>query len=400
MPTLPKTWYITFMKTIDCVKELLPLGGEGHIICGASDVLPDALVSVYKEKIQLVYLDPPFCTGRSFSAGAKESGRTLAYSDRFPFDEYMSLMRSVLTACRELLAPDGSIYLHIDYRMSAHMRLLLDEIFGADRFINEIIWAYNSGGRAKSHFPRKHDTIFLYGRSPKPYFNLEALGTPRGALRRNNMKRGIDPDGRVFYSIFTSGKLYKYYEDDPVYPSDVWNDIEHLHQRDKERLNYPTQKPEALLERIISASSREGDFVLDLFSGSGVTAAAAHKLNRRWFACDISPIAVATLRLRLIRDAHGKHDAEKHGALFEYAPPSNELVRSVRVTREDSRVTVESDERNLQQLSSGRVENGVFIPTDFAINPSGTNSLTVNTDADSAALHLFTNDGKRVVVEI
>ena len=113
------------------------------------------------------------------------------------------------------------------------------------------------------------------------------------------MKRGVDPDGRAFSSITSAGKTYRYYEDEGVIPSDVWTDLSHLHQRDPERLGYPTQKPAALLERIIRASSAEGDTVLDAYCGSGTTLAVAQKFGRRWIGIDLSPAAIELTRVRL-----------------------------------------------------------------------------------------------------
>ena len=149
--------------------------------------------------------------------------------------KYLQIMRTVLRGAYEILSNEGSIYVHIDYRMSAKIRGILDKIFGESNFQNEIIWAYNSGGRAKHFFPRKHDNIWFI-RSKRAYFNIEAVGKPRGTIKRNNMKRSVDTDGRVF-SIKSNGKLYKYYEDDLIYPTDVWTDIGHLQQKDSERVN-------------------------------------------------------------------------------------------------------------------------------------------------------------------
>ena len=217
-----------------------------------------------------------------------------------PEADYLKWMRNILTGCHALLSPSGSLYLHIDWRMSAKLRLMLDDIFGADNFMDEIIWSYKSGGRATRFFPRKHDTILFYRKSSRVFFNIAAVGQPRGPEPRNHMKQFVDQEGRRCFSIRSRGKLYTYHEDDLVYPTDVWTDIEHLQQKDRERLGYATQKPEALLERIILASSRKGDLVADLFSGSGTTAAVAVKNDRRFLAVDASPLALITLRKRLL----------------------------------------------------------------------------------------------------
>lgn len=283
--------------------EICPVGGPGRFFLGRAEFLAPELTGAYGGKVKLIYMDPPFGTGDAFHIkpmGAKEKLVVPVYLDKLAAADYMAMMRAVLTACRELLAPDGSIYLHIDYRMNAKLRLLMDEIFGEANFLNEIVWTYKSGGRSLKHYARKHDTILFYRKSPAVYFNIAAVGIPRGPQKRNNMKRTVDENGRVCFSIRSGGKTYTYYEDTPIFPSDVWDDIEHMHQRDPERTGFATQKPEALLRRMILASSREGDLVADFFSGSGTTAATASALGRRYLAADSSPAAMGVLRRRLL----------------------------------------------------------------------------------------------------
>lgn len=281
--------------------EILPTGGPGTFLQGRAEQLCEDLVLQYEGKVQLIYLDPPFGTGDTFSVKLSTGKKKLtlpAYSDKLSREDYLAMMRTVLTACHKMLSDEGSLYLHVDYRMSPYLRLMLDEIFGEKNFMNEIIWAYKSGGRSTKHFSRKHDVILFYRKTKAVYFDITAVGIPRGPQKRNNMKRTVDELGRVCFSIRSGGKTYTYYEDTPIFPSDVWDDIEHLHQRDPERTGFGTQKPEALLKRIILASSRPGDLVCDLFSGSGTTAAVAAKQGRRFLAADASPIAMQLLRAR------------------------------------------------------------------------------------------------------
>lgn len=292
-------------------------GAEGRYVRADLEEQAEFLAREYSEKVQLIYMDPPFFTGQSFSfvqpVGEKgyrgdKSYRLVhtAYNDPAAgLDGYLPLMRRALTAAHEMLAPSGSLYLHVDYRASAHLRLLLDEVFGEDNFINEIIWHYRSGGRSVRHFSRKHDTIFLYRKSRDFYFDIESVGKERGETPRNHMKRQVDERGRVYFSILSGGRLYRYYADEKVYPSDVWDDISHLQQRDPERTGYETQKPLALLERIVSVSSRPGDILADLFAGSGTTLAAAQRLKRRWLGVDKSPFALAVARRRLTAHSLG-----------------------------------------------------------------------------------------------
>ena len=284
-----------------CTEEFHPSGGDGSFILAKAEDALDSLLARYEGSVRLICLDPPFCTGESFKmkiGKGKQAQTVVLYEDKLDEADYLAWLKKILTGCHKLLDARGSIYLHLDYRMSHKARLMLDEIFGESNFMNEIIWAYRSGGRATRCYPRKHDTILFYRKSKKVLFNIKAVGSPRGQERRNHMKRFIDEDGRVGFSIRSNGKTYTYYEDSLIYPSDVWSDIEHLQQKDRERTGFLTQKPEALLKRIISASSEPGDLVVDLFSGSGTTAAVATKLKRRFIAVDQSPVACALLRGR------------------------------------------------------------------------------------------------------
>jgi site-specific DNA-methyltransferase (adenine-specific)/adenine-specific DNA-methyltransferase len=284
-----------------CTEELHASGGDGTFYLAKAEDALDALLARYENSVRLIYLDPPFRTGESFKmkiGKGKQAQTVVLYEDKLDEQSYLKWLETILLGCHKLLDARGSIYLHLDYRMSHKARLLLDQIFGESNFMNEIVWAYRSGGRATRCYPRKHDTILFYRKTKKVLFNIKAVGTPRGQERRNHMKRFIDENGRVGFSIRSNGKTYTYYEDSLIYPSDVWSDIEHLQQKDRERTGFLTQKPEALLKRIIAASSEPGDLVLDLFSGSGTTAAAATRLGRRFVAVDQSPVACALLRQR------------------------------------------------------------------------------------------------------
>lgn len=288
---------------LNCLKEVHAVGGPGNFYLGRTEDLLDRLISEYHEKVRLIYLDPPFRTGETFSirlGRGKNAPIVKIFDDKLSDSEYIEWMTSILSACHQMLDNKGSIYVHLDYRMSAKIRIVLDSIFGEDNFMNEIIWTYKSGGRSKKYYPRKHDTILFYRKTKNAYFNINAVGIPRGSARRNHMKRFIDENGKICYSIRSNGKVYKYSEDSLVYPTDVWSDIEHLQQKDRERCGYPTQKPESLLRRIIGASSKENDLVMDLFSGSGTTAAVANKMGRTYVAVDQSPIALSLIRKRLL----------------------------------------------------------------------------------------------------
>ena len=224
-----------------------------------------------------------------------------AYSDKWDDkQQYVDTMRAMLKLARELLSDTGVIFLHVDFRMQAHLRLLMDEIFGENNFLNEIIWTYQTGGRARKYFSRKHDVILFYRKSSSYKFYMENVPISRTDARRNHMKRQIDKDGRVYRTIKSGGKVYKYYDDDPVFPGDVWDDVSHLQQKDPQRTGYDTQKPLKLLERIVLCATKPGDMVCDLTCGSGTTLEAAALNGRSFVGVDMCPLAVQTSRRRLM----------------------------------------------------------------------------------------------------
>ena len=215
-------------------------------------------------------------------------------------EAYLSLLREALTAAHSLLSETGALFLHLDSRMNAYARLICDEIFGESNFINEIIWAYQSGGRAKRHFSRKHDVILFYAKSRALYFDITRVGVPRKDNRSNHMRRTVDESGRPCRTIKAGGKVYTYYDDEPVFPDDVWADVSHLQQKDPQRTGYDTQKPQALLNRIVRCCTRRGDLVADLFCGSGTTLVAASDNECRYLGVDASRHAVSVAHKRLL----------------------------------------------------------------------------------------------------
>lgn len=255
----------------------------------AAAALPDNTFTV-------VYLDPPFNTGRSQRRQSTTSVRSasgtvvgfkgqryerirgdlMAYDDEF--DDYWSFLEPRLAEAWRVLADDGTLYLHLDYREAHYAKVLLDALFGRECFLNEIIWAYDYGAKSKSRWPTKHDTILVYVKSPGGYyFDSDAVD------REPYMAPGLVTPEKV-----ARGKL----------PTDVWwHTI--VSPTGKEKTGYPTQKPEGILRRIIQASSREGDWVLDLFAGSGTTGVVAGALGRRFLLVDESADAVGVIRRRL-----------------------------------------------------------------------------------------------------
>jgi len=270
--------------------------------------------------IKLIYIDPPFDVGADFSMDIEIGDDTftkrpnvleeLAYRDTWGkgADSFISMIYERLIIMRDLLADDGSIYVHCDWRVTAYMRQILDEVFTKNCLINEIIWYFSQGGKGTSYFGKKHNTIWLYGKSANPLFNEKDVRLPFTPHKQDSSgknyggRMGVDENGREYVEKWGTGKkkLYRYYLDEGKLPEDVWTDIQSIQSAAEERVDYPTQKPEALLERIIKASSNENDIVCDFFCGSGTTLAVAEKLNRKWIGSDLGKFAIHTTRKRMI----------------------------------------------------------------------------------------------------
>ncbi|MFQ5423536.1 MAG: DNA-methyltransferase [Phycisphaerae bacterium] len=236
----------------------------------------------------LIYLDPPFFSGRRRRSVRSDAG----FDDSWAGGRkaYLAFMAPRLEACRRLLAAYGTLYVHLDWRISHVVRVELDRLFGSDNFLNEIIWHYRTGGASKRWFGRKHDTILVYARKAGRHrFHVQRGGT----FRTDGLKR--DSHGRSYKST-SKGRLY-FHPDGPIL-TDVW-DMPFLSTVSRERVGWPTQKPVTLLERIIRASSVPGDLVADFFCGSGTTLVAARRLGRRWLGCDVSAEAIGLARRRL-----------------------------------------------------------------------------------------------------
>lgn len=243
--------------------------------------------------IQLIYIDPPFATARDFFGKNGEK----SYTDRLVANEFIEFLHQRLTIMKDLLADTGSIFVHLDHRMSHRVKLLLDEIFGEKNFRNEIIWNYVSGGISDRFFARKHDTIFFYSKTDNYTFN------PQKERTKHYKKHHIMRDDKGEYVWYlrpgVNAKVpngVKTYLD--KYVQDVWN-IPIVNPMATERTGYPTQKPEQLLERIILAASNPKDIVADFFAGSGTTGMVAEKLSRRWIMADKGEHAISVIMKRL-----------------------------------------------------------------------------------------------------
>jgi DNA modification methylase len=263
--------------------------------------------------IKLIYIDPPFDVGADFSMDIEIGDEQftkqpsileeLAYRDTWGrgADSFIAMIYERLSLMKDLLADDGSIFVHCDYRVNPFIRLALDEIFGKTNFLNDIIWMYKFGGRSSTTFARKHDTIFWYGKTDKYFFNKDEVKIPVTSESTTHNYRYTDENGRRYREDRRkSGKIYRYYLDEGKIPEDVWTDIDSLHFELAERLEYPTQKPEELMARIIKTGSKQNDIVADFFCGSGTTLAVAEKLGRKWIGSDLGKFAIHTTRKRMI----------------------------------------------------------------------------------------------------
>lgn len=273
---------------------------EGPNLVVAGDNLP-ILRGLPDQSFQLIYIDPPFNTGKvqsrqslktvrtdapvtgsrvGFQGQTYETvrGKVTAYNDSF--SDYWGFLEPRLEEAWRLLAPTGTLYLHLDYREVHYAKVLLDALFGRDCFLNEIIWAYDYGGRSKRKWPAKHDNILVYVKDQKRYyFDSES----------------VDREPYMAPGLVTPEKAAR-----GKFPTDVWwHTI--VSPTGKEKTGYATQKPEGILRRIVQASSRPGDWVLDFFAGSGTTGAVAGQLERRFVLIDENPEAIAVMRHRFTR---------------------------------------------------------------------------------------------------
>lgn len=256
---------------------------KNKLIC-ADNV--DALRTVEEESIDLIYIDPPFFSNRHYEVVWGDEAEIRSFEDRWEggINVYIDWMRPRVEELYRVLKPIGSFYLHCDWHASHYLKVMVDDVFGKSNFRNEIVWAYRTQGATKKRWSRKHDVLLFYTKSDKWTFNYM---TERSYMQH---KYGF---AKRDFKIDEEGRQYR-----DALMRDVW-EIPALQSATKEKLGYPTQKPEALLERIIKASSNKGDIVLDAFCGCGTTLVVAQKLERRWIGVDISPTAVKVMEKRL-----------------------------------------------------------------------------------------------------
>lgn len=290
-------------------------GWMNKIFWGDNLQVMSHMLKEYRGKIDLVYIDPPFASSADYVKKVKVRKKHVEgdssafeekqYTDIWSNDEYLQFIFERLVLLKELLSEKGTIFLHCDWRVSGYVRLILDEVFGKDNFLNEIIWNYSGGRIGHNFFGRKHDTIFWYAKTyGMQTFNYDEVRQEyaESTLRRNQYKNNGSGERVLDYKPNEEGK----------FPEDVWN-ISIINPFAKERLDYPTQKPERLLEDIIKAASNPDDIVFDCFMGSGTTQAVAMRLGRRFIGADINLGAVQTTTKRLINVASEVDDNKYKG---------------------------------------------------------------------------------------
>ena len=292
------------------------------------ECLSNLLTNGFRGKVDLIYIDPPFDSGADYVRKVELRGtknklegeeqslyEQVQYNDIWKNDSYLQFMYERLILLRELLSDEGSIYLHCDWHKSHHLRFLLDEVFGEENFVNEVVWKYFMGGKSKDFFARKHDTILVYAKNiSECKFNVEF--TERILPYKPNL---IDENSTIktFNAIEKDTAEKRDFYTSLVKMDSVW-EISGVFNLANEYEPYPTQKPEALLERIIKASSNENSIVLDCFMGSGTTQAVAQKLGRKWIGIDCNKGSIQTALKRLQKIANAEGLTAKKNKILHY----------------------------------------------------------------------------------
>jgi len=336
---------------------------QGDNLAAMSHLLSQGM----ERQIQLVYIDPPFCSGADYvrtlrlrgSEGGllgEEIGKQVQYTDHWTEDQYLQFCYERLLLIHQLLADSGSIVLHVDEHMSHMLRCVLDEVFGRENFVNEIVWHYpdNFQGNVRG-LANNHNLLFWYSKSRK--FAANPVRIPLAKPTKRDRRVWSKELGKVVAARDESGKLiYDIYTDKKA--DDVWTigQSSVSKTRSHEYVGYPTQKPEQLLQRIIEATTQTGDLVFDAFAGSGTTACVAQKMGRRWISCDNNPVSIQTLCKRLDRilahQVNPKESAPKGGiSVSEPAQTSVHVLalQDARTSTREGSLVVES-ERTQDQL--------------------------------------------------
>lgn len=257
----------------------------------------ELLKTLQDSSIDLTYIDPPYYSQKNYSTKSKVDNIKRSFTDTFTnLTEYLQILHEKLVEIKRITKPTGSVYVHVDWHCSHYVKVMMDNIFGYDNFLNNIVWCYTGGSSSTDAFATKHDDILSYAmKRGNHIFNGNEVSVPYAPgttliLDKELNKKYYIKSG-VRYYVERNGKILE----------DWWTDIMNInHNPINERHDYPTEKPQPLLERIIKVSSNIGDTVLDCYAGSGVTAAAAQKLGRKWIVCDKSPQSVDLIKARLL----------------------------------------------------------------------------------------------------
>lgn len=347
MPTF--TWN---EKRLPTIGEIQPKSYEQwndenqpHVLHCGDNLSWLAYAKAQGKRFDLIYLDPPFCSQANYTQQIKTATTTHVidgFTDKFSVDEYLQFIYERILLLKDVLTPNGSLFLHCDYQQSHNIRCILDEVFGPEQFRNEIIWHYTGGGRATKYFSRKHDSIFWYSHSSTWTFNTDSIRIPYKDTS-GFAKGGITSKSGKKYLPNPKGTL----------PDDTW-DIPMLNPLAKERTGYPTQKPLPLLERIILACSNEGDRILDPFMGSGTTGIAAIKHRRHFTGLDKNWNSIHLMRQRL------STTKATFSISCEDFPESG--IQQIRLYKSDTTWKVQSLTDIPIQMVYGRTDDGKWCP--------------------------------------
>lgn len=427
----PKVFTNAKRYTKDGVEEDISFKEDDNLIIKGNNLI--ALTSIlkrYEGKVKMIYIDPPFNTGND----------SFRYNDKFNRSSWLTFMKNRLLLAKNLLSSDGSIFIHIDENQSHYLKVLCDEIFGEDNYLNEIVWRYRTYvGQVKDYFPKKHDVIFWYKKQYRPKFNRQYVGNFEDTPDYNRWKEYLTKDGEIIYgnhpttdSRFDAylNKYIKQFGDpkvgDVIYVNkgyvvdDVWEDIIALDAKNKtERISLFSgsgQKPEALLERIMISTTDKDDLILDFHLGSGTTAAVAHKMGRRYIGVEqmdyIEDVAVERLKKVIEGEQGGISKAVdwQGGGSFVYCElmeNANDLIREIENADENSikdvKAKIYKDERIIPYIITEDLEK---VDEDFEelslddkkkalINLVDKNKLYVNySDIDNADFEISEADKK------
>ena len=370
-------------------------GWMNKIFWGDNLQVMSHLLKEFRGKIDLIYIDPPFDSKADYKKKIELRGKTTyndnnffeekQYGDIWTNDEYLQFMYERLILLRQLLSDTGTIYLHCDYRKSAHLKILMDEVFGNSNFINEVIWSYRTSAGGKKEFNKQHDTILVYSKTNNYFFNQLK---EKSYTKAKGRKPGLVDYGSALTEFFE--------DENGVYRwsamRDVW-EIPYINSQALERTGYPTQKPEVLLETIINASTKKGDLIFDCFMGSGTTQAVAIKLGRRFIGADINLGAVQTTTRRLLNIMQDINLVSEYNAGFEVYNVNNyDFFRNPLEARD-----LLIDALQIQPFDQGNVFNGELDGRKVYILP--VNRIATRVDLEPLTSNLPYNTYEKVLID-